>query len=250
MNKVAVSVIVPFYNAQNSLERCLLSVCTQSLRNIEIICIDDGSSDEGHKKISAFRSLDNRIVLIKFNENKGVAAARNKGIEVANGEYVFFVDADDYLPEQNVLMVLYENARKFNAEISGGNVHFCNPSRLPFNKSNFPFFKNNQLIQFKNFQFCYGFWCFLYQKNFLIQNEIFFPSLRRFQDPPFLISAMTKARNIYVCSALVYCYTVSQKNINEKSKIDDIILVIKLSLNIESANNLLNLRNLVRIVLL
>ena len=103
-----VSVIIPIYNAEKYLIECINSVTTQSLKDIEIICINDGSSDDSQLIIEAFCEIDRRVYF--FNQkNKGAGAARNRGIEFANGEYVYFMDADDYL-EKNTLEETYNLA--------------------------------------------------------------------------------------------------------------------------------------------
>ena len=238
MNEVKVSVIIPFFNAQNLIERCILSVSSQSLRDIEIICVDDGSSDQSYEIVSSISQLDRRIIPLRFPKNLGVAVARNKGISIAKGEFVYFVDADDYLPNQSALEILYDNAKKYEAEISGGNVVFDNPYKYVFNQINFPNFKRTELIQFKKYQFFYGFWCFLYSRKFLIKNKIEFPELLRFQDPPFLISAMVKATKICASPTNVYSYRLLHKKIFEGNKINDIISGIKLSMEIAKSYDL------------
>ena len=101
---VKVSIIIPAFNTEKYLERCLLSVINQTLKEIEIICIDDNSTDNTLNIFKNFERQDNRIKVIHFEENKGVAAARNEGIKVATGEYIGFMDSDDYADEK-----YYEN---------------------------------------------------------------------------------------------------------------------------------------------
>jgi len=96
MNNPLVSIIVPVYNVQNSVARCLESICAQTWKNIEIILINDGSKDESYSICESFREKDPRIVLVN-KENSGVSATRNHGLTLATGEYVQFVDSDDYI---------------------------------------------------------------------------------------------------------------------------------------------------------
>lgn len=117
-SKNMISVIVPIYNAEKYLERCIGSLRIQTYRDIEIILINDGSTDKSSGICDYYASLDNRIKVIhKLNE--GVAAARNDGLKIAIGEYVGFVDSDDYIDE-NMYEQLYLSAHVHNADIVQG----------------------------------------------------------------------------------------------------------------------------------
>ncbi|MCQ2484286.1 MAG: glycosyltransferase [Clostridia bacterium] len=96
-----VSIIIPVYNLENYIENCLNSLVNQTYRNLEILCIDDGSKDRSGEIISAMAEKDSRIVYIR-QENAGVSAARNNGLDHAKGEYIMFVDGDDYMHFQAV----------------------------------------------------------------------------------------------------------------------------------------------------
>lgn len=113
--KLKVSVIVPVYNAEEYLSTCLKSILNQDLKDIEIICIDDGSEDNSYEILEKF-SLDDPRIICFHQDNKGVSYTRNKGIEMARGEYLCFVDADDYIhPSQ--LSCSYKHAVENNADI-------------------------------------------------------------------------------------------------------------------------------------
>lgn len=118
-NSIAVSVIVPVYNSKEYLVKCLDSVVNQTLKNIEIIIIDDGSTDGSSEICMEYVAQDSRIIYYK-KENEGLAAARQDGIERANGEYIGFVDSDDWL-ELNMYEEMYNSAISENAD-----VVFCN----------------------------------------------------------------------------------------------------------------------------
>ena len=96
MNNPLVSIIVPVYNAQNSVARCLESLCAQTWKNIEIILVNDGSRDDSYAICESYRQKDPRIVLVN-KENSGVSDTRNCGLSLAQGDYVQFVDSDDYI---------------------------------------------------------------------------------------------------------------------------------------------------------
>ena len=96
---VKVSVIVPVYNGEKYLTQCLDSIINQTLEDIEIISINDGSEDNSLSILERYASMDNRIKIIS-TENRGLGAARNSGLELATGEYVAFVDADDWIDKE------------------------------------------------------------------------------------------------------------------------------------------------------
>ncbi|MBR6327686.1 MAG: glycosyltransferase family 2 protein, partial [Alphaproteobacteria bacterium] len=91
---VKISVIMPVYNVEKYLERCLSSICHQTYQNIEIICIDDGSTDKSLEILKQFQARDERIKIIA-QQNQGASKARNKGLTEATGSYIYFMDSDD-----------------------------------------------------------------------------------------------------------------------------------------------------------
>lgn len=118
--EIKVSVIVPVYNVENYLARCLNSLINQTLHEIEIICINDGSSDNSLNILDEYSNKDARIRIVN-QENKGLSKSRNTGIDLATGEYISFVDSDDWVDE-NFLEVLYNAAKGHNADIAATDV--------------------------------------------------------------------------------------------------------------------------------
>lgn len=113
-NRPAVSVIIPVYNVEKYLDRCMQSVLNQTLRNIEIILIDDGSPDDCPRLCDEYANKDDRIKVI-HKQNGGLGYARNSGLEIATGEYVAFVDSDDFIDVQ-MYKSLYSMAKKEDAD--------------------------------------------------------------------------------------------------------------------------------------
>ncbi len=111
-----ISIIIPAYNIAPYIGRCLDSVLEQTYTNLEIIVIDDGSTDNTREIIEEYREKDSRIVAI-YKENTGVSDTRNKGLDIATGDYIGFVDGDDYI-ENNMYEILINNAIKYDADIS------------------------------------------------------------------------------------------------------------------------------------
>lgn len=111
-----ISIIVPVYNTEKYLYRCLFSIINQTYKNLEIILVNDGSTDNSLKICKSFAANDSRIVVVD-KANRGSSAARNIGLEIFKGEYVAFVDSDDWVA-LDYIEILYDNIRRYNADIS------------------------------------------------------------------------------------------------------------------------------------
>lgn len=121
MRDSLLSIVVPVYNVEKYIGKCLYSIIKQSYRNIEVIVIDDGSTDGSGAICDEIAAEDNRIKVV-HTSNKGVSAARNLGISLVNGQYLAFVDADDYI-EENMYQVLLDDIQRYEADISMCNVY-------------------------------------------------------------------------------------------------------------------------------
>ncbi|MBR5160328.1 MAG: glycosyltransferase family 2 protein, partial [Thermoguttaceae bacterium] len=115
----AISVIIPVYNVEPYLRECLDSVVNQTFRDIEIICVNDGSTDGSPAILEEYAAKDSRIIII-HQQNGGLSAARNSGMNAAKGDFILFVDSDDYI-KQNTLEITYNAAIESGAEM----VMFC-----------------------------------------------------------------------------------------------------------------------------
>ena len=115
MKEIAVSVIVPIYNVEKYLEKCIKSIRKQSLKNIEIICVDDGSTDSCPKMLEEYAKGDPRIRVIT-QPNGGYGKAMNVGLAAAKGEYIGIVEPDDYILP-NMFKTLYDAAKRHDCEI-------------------------------------------------------------------------------------------------------------------------------------
>ena len=112
---IKISVIIPIFNAEKYISDCLESIINQTLKDIEIILINDGSNDKTEQIIKEYAKKDKRIIILK-QKNKGAGAARNSGIQISKGEYISFIDSDDMF-HFKTLEIAYENLIKFNADI-------------------------------------------------------------------------------------------------------------------------------------
>lgn len=221
----AISVIIPAYNVAPYIEEAVRSVLSQSLSNIEIIIINDGSTDTTYSVITRLAAHNSRIRVIS-HENRGVGRARNEGIAAATGEYIAFLDPDDRYPSENTLETLYNTAIEHHVDICGGELQeFSAPDSEPH--QNFAadvdgfLFPCDGIIQYADYQFDYGFYRFIYSRKLLVDNNIVFPPYSRFQDPPFMVRAFLAAGHFYALHLPTYALRVEHKTITwTQDKID------------------------------
>lgn len=193
---IKVSVIIPCYNVAEYLPRCIESVITQTLKDIEIICIDDMSTDDTLNILKKYAKKDNRIHIINHKKNLGVAVARNDGMDAANGEYIGFIDPDDYI-DTDFYEKLYNKAKKTNADIVKAGVISVNMNNYHISKNTF-----NQLYKFTN-----SFWSAIYKHDFLKKYNIHFPAhIRTSQDSVFLTQSCINTNNIEFVNNTFYHY--------------------------------------------
>ena len=139
MKNKLISVIIPMYNAEKTIENTLRSIINQTYDNLEIIVINDGSTDYSYEICQKLKRQDNRIVIIN-KKNSGVGEARNLGLKIFNGDYVSFVDADDVI-DRDFFSQLYVQIEKHNADVVEGNVRV----QLPGNLILYPYKFNNEI---------------------------------------------------------------------------------------------------------
>lgn len=246
--KIKISVILPVYNVEKYLDTALRSVLSQSLNDIEVICVNDGSTDGSLKKLEEWSLRDSRIVLLD-QSNQGAGPARNYGIRFARGEYIAFLDPDDYYPDNNTLELMYVAAKREKALIVGGSL--WEDRKGKYKKNFYPYpnfgytFRQNGFIEYQDYQFDYSYQRFIYKTSFINKSNLYFPPLLRFQDPPFFINAMIKARRFYALAVPTYVYRYSYKQINwNKEKIADLIKGLLFNLKVSKKHQLAQLHYL------
>lgn len=171
---VKISVIVPVYNVENELERCVKSICSQTYRNLEIILVDDGSTDRSGKICDELAKEDERIKVI-HQKNAGVAAARLTGYQKSSGGVIGFVDSDDYIKDSMYEMMINE-MNNTNADIV-----FCDYSSITNNKKRNTYFaadnklfnKNEALKYIANDEIKSFMWNKLYKKDILKADDFY-----------------------------------------------------------------------------
>ena len=132
---VKISVVLPVYNVANYLRKCLDSLVNQTFKDFEVICVNDGSTDLSLGILEGYAVSDSRFKIIT-QENQGLSGARNTGIKHVQGDYVLFVDSDDWL-EENALELLYEHVKGFNSDITMFKFKFYDEDTSEFSEGPF-----------------------------------------------------------------------------------------------------------------
>lgn len=209
-----VSVIVPVYNASRHLECCIGSILNQSLNSLEIICVDDCSTDNSVEILQKLCEKDNRIKVIKQDLNLGAGAARNAGMEIARGEYLSFLDADDYFSSE-MFKVAVENADSMNLDIivfGAIAVNDATGEEAPMHwniKENLvpdlPVFSAKDVKEDFFQIFIWWAWDKLFRKSFIDKHSLKFQEIRTSNDLAFTASATLIAERIaYINEPLVF----------------------------------------------
>lgn len=212
-----VSVIVPVYNAAPYLRQCLDSINAQTLWDFELICVDDGSTDESTGILELYSRFDPRIRVIR-QDNAGAGAARNAGMKAATGEYLIFLDADDFF-EPLLLQHMYEAcvlgdadiglcaadhfdeaAGQYQSEQGLLNVDLL-PDKKPFSRRDCP----DDLFQIASSSP----WTKMFRRSFIEKAGLEYQTLRRANDLYFVYSALALAERIVVCDEMLVHYRVS-----------------------------------------
>ncbi len=211
-----VSVIVPIYNVGECLKYCLESCISQTLKDIEIICINDGSTDNSLDILNEYAASDSRIKVLT-QKNQGAGPARNNGIKISTGEFLAFIDPDDLYPNNNILQRLYDSAKVQNAKVCGGSLSVLDNGEI---KSGSPdsIFKEEGWINFSDYQYDYFYQRYIYDSEFIKSNNLYFPDFRRFQDPPFFLSVMKLVKRFYAIPDITYQYYESRNGKTTDSK--------------------------------
>jgi glycosyltransferase involved in cell wall biosynthesis len=212
---VKISIIIPVYNSDQHLKRCLETVCKQTFQDIEIICINDCSTDDSLLILQEYAKNNNRIKLIDLKENNGAAAARNIGIKNACGQYLGFVDSDDFI-DPNFYEKLYERAEKTASDVVKGNILiYCLKTKLARSED---WIDINSKIKKHKANFCCAFTSAIYKTSFIKENNVEFPEgLVHFEDPYFVIKAALFYQNVEVVDDIYYYYVSNPNSTSRKN---------------------------------
>lgn len=243
MSNPAISLVMPVYNVENFLSKALTSVENQTFKDFEMIIVDDGSSDKSYEIAEEFRSKNPNFKLIK-QENSGPAAARNTGVMHCKGEYIAFMDSDDYL-EKNFLEELYKLAKKTGADITCCNFNMYFPNKklkiyMPFNSLPGVYTKSKALRKLiLDVSVHYFIWNKLYKRELFMERNIKFDDMY-FEDISTSPRLFYFAKTVAFTSKALYNYTMRENSIlhsiNAK-KVNDYIKALGIIKSFLEENN-------------
>lgn len=221
---IDISIIVPSYNAEKSIDKCITSLINQTKKELEFIIINDGSTDSTEEIIKKYK--DKRIKYFK-NKNSGIGKTRNFGIEKAKGKYLMFVDSDDYL-ENDACFSLFNKIEKSNSDVVVSNFYKVYDNRkesiniLEFNNCTLE--EKPDLINIVNT----APWNKIYRTSLIKDNNVFFPENIKYEDAPFVLECLDKASKISQIDEYTYNYVIhnnSETTVRDE-KVFDIFKII------------------------
>lgn len=225
-----ISIIVPIYNAENYLDKCIESLLNQTKKEIEIILINDGSTDNSEKIIKRYK--DKRIKYFK-NENQGIGKTRNFGIEKATGKYIMFVDSDDYI-DKNMAKLMFDKALS-----NGLDMVVCDYYKVINNENieeKLPSFKPTTLKNSPNLLCDINLspWNKIYKTSLIKDNNIKFVENLKYEDAPFVIESLDKATKIGKVNKCLNYYVIhgnSETTVRDKRVFDILKIIDKIRKN-------------------
>ena len=208
-----ISVIIPVYNVERFLKKCLESVINQTLSDLEIICINDGSTDKSLSILNSFAQKDNRIIVIN-QDNQGQSYARNAGLSIATGKYIGFVDSDDWI-DLDFYEKLYNTAKKYNADIAAAGIKRLRTYKWKYHLK----IKNEEYTANTDQKFllcdvpdkCYV-WNKIYKTTELKKYNIIFEPHVFFEDRCFTAEALIKLKYLVTVPDTYYNYWTNNKS--------------------------------------
>lgn len=210
---VKVSVILPVYNGEEFIESCIKNILNQTLKEIELIVVNDGSKDNTLNICKKYADFDSRVVLIN-QENQGVSSARNKGIEISNGDYLCFIDCDDRI-ENDYLEKLYNIANEKSVQVVCCDIE-CIDSNDKFisKKTMQSGYYSKEIALKKLFEFNDLNWgpCGKLFKSDLVKNKVDFPSLNVYEDLVFVYNCIFNTEQIFYTDKSTYYYIHRENN--------------------------------------
>lgn len=221
---VKVSVIMPVYNSEDYLEKTCSSLFKQTLKDIELICVNDGSTDKSSDILKKLKK-EHESIKIFNQENQGSGKARNKGLDEATGEYIAFLDADDVFIDEDALEKMYNYGKKHDADMVCANLQRISSNgkiatNFNYEEGNYAYFNDYSMISSEEYGIPWAFYKNIYKTSFLNKNNIRFPDLKRGQDPVFLAEILTKTSQLYGVGTNLYGYNYESDG-GANSKVND-----------------------------
>lgn len=244
-----ISIIVPVYNVEEYLHDCINSLISQTLKDIEIICIDDQSTDSSGEILEYFAKKDNRIKIIKNTKNLGLGGSRNVGINNASGEYIQFLDSDDWL-DKTCLETLYNKVKENNADIimfklinfdqDTGNFFKTNYYSMDYMEQFYDKVFNHEIISDYIFRLPNSACNKLYKLKFIKDNNFLFPEGLIHEDNPFYFKNIFKAEKIMITDNYFYNRRIRSNSITTtmNNRLIDMLTIADIVFSFFLENNL------------
>ncbi|MER1871005.1 glycosyltransferase, partial [Proteus mirabilis] len=198
-NKDSISIIIPAYNAEKWIEKCIKSCINQTYKDIEIIIINDGSQDDTEIICKRYRYIDSRIKYKKI-ENSGVSYARKVGLELSNSHYILFLDSDDYLNRDCIQTLLSYKIKEYDVII--GQANYVNTSNKILSTTKFNL-KGDIISSFLQGSMPTSLWPILFKRNILNDNYII-SNFKVSEDFIILANIITKTKKIKIINDIIY----------------------------------------------
>ena len=219
--KPLISIIVPIYNVEKYLEKCIDSILCQTYTNFELILVDDGSPDSCGKICDTYKEKDSRIIVI-HKENGGLSSARNAGLDIAKGEYIGFVDSDDYV-EPFMYAELLNAVLKDKCKLAVCNINYVFEDGKVITKvknaSNKIFKFEDAILEMNTYRlFDMGAWSKLYHRSLF--DEIRFPERKLSEDFYIMYKIFDKAQKVTYVAKSCYNYLQRKNSITKNKKIN------------------------------
>lgn len=211
VEKGCVSIIVPIYNVERFLDKLILSLIQQTYKNLEIILIDDGSQDNSGSICDCYAKQDNRIKVV-HKENGGVSSARNFGLDICSGEYISFIDGDDWV-EPDYIEYLLSVMNFANADLAFSDKNFTTRDRTQNTKDFYEVWDREKTVALFLYPgIAIGCWNKIYRRKFLCDHDIRFKMQRSGEGMHFIVTAAQYAKNIGVGHRKIYNYRLNNEN--------------------------------------
>lgn len=234
-----VSIIVPIYNAEKTIEKCAKSILDQSYKNIQVILINDGSTDNSLSICKKIREVDSRVIVVD-KPNEGVSSARNCGIDIADGEYIGFVDSDDHI-EEGMYETLITRINEDDSQCATLIKHtIFNP--IFTQKTHYPTSITGQeaLEMLFKLEFPTSLWAYLYKRE-TIKGVYLNRDIHFFEDFEFNFYTLTKCKKVSLCHDKLYNYETNNSSINSQKisykKLSSLEIYQNISTKIKSLEN-------------